>query len=62
MVTIQVVSAKGRPLKLAKSLPATLEFSAKSTKDVKIKDVKAKLVEKFPKVCDAFCAMLHFIQ
>ena len=50
MVTVQIVSAKGKQLKLVKSLPASLEFPGKETKDVKIGDVKAKLAEKHPKV------------
>lgn len=50
MVTLQILSAKGRPLKLVKSLPASLEFPVKGLGDVKIKDVKAKLAEKHPKV------------
>jgi hypothetical protein len=51
MVTVQIASAKGRPLKLVKSLPTSLDFPQKSAKDVKIGDVKAKLAERYPRVC-----------
>jgi hypothetical protein len=50
MLTIQIVSAKGKQLKLVKSLPASLEFPDKEAKDVNVGDVKAKLAEKYPKV------------
>lgn len=50
MVTVQIVSAKGKKLPFIKSLPASLEFPGKAAADVKVADIKGKLAEKYPKV------------
>lgn len=49
MVTVQVVSAKGKQLKLVKSLPASLDFSQNSAKEIKVRDVKTKLADLYPR-------------
>jgi hypothetical protein len=47
------ISAAGKPPVVARGLPFTVEFPAKSIDQVTIEDVKSSIANKFPKVRDS---------
>jgi hypothetical protein len=59
MVQVTIESVNGRPLAVAKGLPARLDFSPRTLGEVTVGEVKKELETKFPRVRPF---VHHFIQ